>query len=202
MLTAYVFSLVLGGGFLLLSVFGDLLGGDADVDMDGHLDFDHHLELNAGADVDVDADSHVGAASKIFSLRTLVYSLAGFGAMGSVMTWVGIGGPVSTPLSALGVGAVSGAMVSLVFGYIRATESGAALGDSSYIGLSATVTLPLSSTAPGAIAVKRGNRRMSLRALPHETSGGSDMSTWKTVVVVEMEKGVAKVAPVTEELSS
>jgi hypothetical protein len=48
MVALYVFSLVLGGGFLALSVFGDLFGGHGDVEFDGH------LELDAGGmDVDV-----------------------------------------------------------------------------------------------------------------------------------------------------
>jgi hypothetical protein len=47
------------------------------------------------------------------------------------------------------------------------------------------------------VAVERGGRRVTLRALPHASAQG-DPSTWKDVLVVEMEKGVARVAPVEE----
>ena len=47
MVSLYVFSLILGGGFLAMSVLGDLLGGHGDVDADIG-GFDGDLELEAG----------------------------------------------------------------------------------------------------------------------------------------------------------
>ena len=45
----YVFSLILGGGFLAMSVLGDLFGTHGDLDSGGDLgDFDGHLELDGG----------------------------------------------------------------------------------------------------------------------------------------------------------
>jgi len=47
------------------------------------------------------------------------------------------------------------------------------------------------------VVVERGGRRVKLRALPHP-SGKGDPSSWTQVFVVEMENGVAKVAPIEE----
>ena len=67
MYVAYLFSVVLGGGLLLLSLLGDLLGGDAS-----------DLEL----DVDFDSTSDVDhSATKILSFRMVSYALFGFGAV-------------------------------------------------------------------------------------------------------------------------
>jgi hypothetical protein len=40
---------------------------------------------------------------------------------------------------------------------------------------------------------------VKLRALPHPTADG-DPSEWKSVVVVDMEKGVARVTPIDEDM--
>jgi len=195
MLAAYVFSLVLGGGFLLVSVLGDALGGDSiELDVDAHVDGDF--------DAHVDVDGDATHASKLFSFRTVVYALFGFGAVGSIMSWLQLGSPLSTFLFALVGGTASGAVVNVAFRYLYATDTGAHPGDQSLVGLSGRVTLPLTERVPGTIAVERGARRLALRAIPHESSAGGDISSWTNVVVVEMDKGIAKVAPVGNELAS
>lgn len=226
MVPFYVFSLILGGGFLALSVFGDLFGSQGDVDLDGDLGgFDGHLELDAGGmdldaggldldagglemdaghlDVDsvhaeLDADAgHL--AAKIFSIRTLFYSLFGFGSVGTLLTFVWSGNPLLTAGFAVVSGITSGAVINSAFGYVKRSESGMLQAETSYSGLSGRVTLPIRAEIPGRVVVERGGRRIKLRALPHPTGKG-DPSIWTTVVVVEMEKGVARVAPIDEEM--
>jgi hypothetical protein len=231
----YVFTLVLGGGFLALSVLGDLFGGHGDVELDGDFGgFDGDLSLDAGGldvdaggfdldagglDVDaggfdldaghVDVDAahahlqaeagHAGA--KIFSIRTLFYSFFGFGAVGSLLTFVLGGGPVLTPIFAVAGGAASGALITAAFGFVRRSESGALQAEDAFVGLQGRVTLPIRPHAPGKVVVERGGRRVEIRALPHATTEEhGDPGAWTTVFVVEMEKGVARVAPVEDEL--
>ncbi|MBW3534831.1 MAG: hypothetical protein KY453_06365 [Gemmatimonadetes bacterium] len=188
-LSIYLFSLVLGGGALAVSVLGDAFGGAGDVDV--------------GGDMDVDADGGDGHA-KIFSLRAVVYALFGFGAVGTALTlWVpGLASPARLGLAVAG-GLASGALITALFRWLDATDSGAPPGDATFVGLSGAVTLPLSAGTPGAIAVERGARRYTLRALPHATGGGppGDPAAWTSVVVVEMEGGVARVVPVDEDLA-
>jgi hypothetical protein len=249
MLPLYLFSLILGGGFLSLAIFGDLFGGDADADVGGDLGgMDGHLELDAGGldmdaggfdldaggldmdvggmDVDVggldmdaggldmdaghldveathaDLQADAGSlAAKIFSIRTIFYSLFGFGAMGTLLTYTWSGNPLLTAAFAAVSGIASGSIVNLVFGYVKRTESGQLQSERGYVGLPGKVTIPIRSEAPGAVVVERGGRRVQLRALPHASaSGQGDPATWRSVFVVEMEKGVARVAPVEEDM--
>ena len=237
MVSLYVFSLILGGGFLALSVLGDLFGGHGDVDVggdlggfDGHLEldsggldldaggldldaggldldaggFDGQLELDAGH-VDVDMahaqlDSDAGhLVSKIFSIRTIFYSLFGFGSVGTILTYLWSGSSLATAAFAVVSGLTSGVIINAAFGYVKRSESGMILGESSYAGLLGRVILPLRPEIPGRIVVERGGRRVRIRALPHPTAEG-DPSAWRSVMVVDMEKGVARVAPIDEDM--
>lgn len=196
MYAAYLFSVVLGGGLLLLSVLGDILGGDT-IDVEIDLDADTDLALDADSDMD-------GSASKILSIRTVVYALFGFGAVGTLLTKIGFvaAAPTTIAYAAIG-GLVSGAMVQKAFAYLRRTESGLLESDDSYIGLPATVTLPLGGGSAGNIAVQRGDRRHTLRALPHASVDPDAVPEgWKSVVVVEMKDGVAYVAPTEGDLDA
>jgi hypothetical protein len=231
MVALYVFSLVLGGGFLALSVFGDLFGGHGNVEIDSDLGgFDGHLELDAGGldmdvggmDMDVgDLDLDVGGmdmdvghlevdaahaelsadagslAAKVLSVRTVFYSLFGFGAVGSLLTFVWTGDPILTAAFAVVGGLSSGAVINTAFGWVNRSESGALLGEDSYEGVRGRVTLPIRHEIPGRVVVKRLGGTLELRALPH-ASGKGDPATWTQILVVEMEKGVALVAPVEE----
>lgn len=195
MLALYLFSVIIGGGFLLLSVLGG--GGEGDLDLDGGID------LDLGGDLDFDGDALDGAvdldggpddaASRIFSIRTVVYALFGFGATGTVLTQLGVGLFTTLAFAVVG-GIASGLLVSLVFQYLVKTESGAHLGDSSLVGLDGVVTLPIDEVRAGTVMVERGGRRFALRALPHTSTEG-DPAQWSRVIVVEMEGGVARVAP-------
>ncbi|MFH1763876.1 MAG: hypothetical protein ABIF09_06770 [Gemmatimonadota bacterium] len=233
MVSLYVFSLILGGGFLAMSVLGDLFGGHGDVELDGDLGgFDGHLEIDAGGldldaggldldaggldldggglemdagHLDVDAahaelDADAGSlASKIFSIRTLFYSLFGFGSVGTLLTFVWSGNPLLTAAFAVVSGLSSGAVINSAFAYVKRSESGMIQAEASYAGLSGRVTLPIRPEIPGRVVVERGGRRVELRALPHP-SGQGDPSMWRSVFVVEMEKGVAQVAPIDESM--
>jgi hypothetical protein len=240
MVALYVFSLILGGGFLAMSVLGDLLGGHGDVDAGGDLGgFDGNLELDAGGldfdaggldldaggldfdaggldldaggldmdaghlDVDsahaeLDADAgHL--AAKIFSIRTLFYSMFGFGSVGTLLTYVWSGDPITTAAFAVVSGLASGATINAAFGYVRKSESGGLLSEATYAGCSGRVTLPIRTEVPGKIGVEPGGRRVELRALPH-SSGKGDPTTWSQIMVVEMKKGIALVAPIDEDM--
>lgn len=194
MFTAYVFCLVLGGGLLLLS----LASGDStelDVDMDVEVDLD--MGVDAGADLDADVAPDAGAVSaaqKIFSFRGLIYGLFGFGLTGTILSTLELS-PLPTAGASVVAGVLSSVLVTSVFNYLRATESGYLPGDATFAGASGRVVLPISAEAPGAVVVVRGGREVRLRALPH-ASGAGDPTGWTRVMVIEMDDGVARVAPV------
>ena len=192
MLPAYAFSLVLGGAFLLVSVFGDVFHSDvSDLDLD--VDTDVHFE--------VDHVGHGGDALKFLSLRSLVYALFGFGAVGTALTVLAPGQQAwVTSLAAIGSGIASGALITTVFNYLKASDSGAHMGDNSFVGLAGEVTVPLGRASEGHVTIERGGRRHTLRALPHDGRSSGPPEDWQSVVVVEMKGGVALVAPVADDL--
>ena len=192
MVTLYVFCLVLGGGFLGLSLLGDLLGGDVgDVAVDG----------DVSLDFDTDAGHAPHAIAKIFSIRSVIYYMFGFGAVGTLLTWLW-GGDSPFVIGSLAVvtGILSGTLINSTFAYLRRSDSGAHLTESSYAGYSGRVTLPIGLDVPGKIVVERAGRRIKLRALPHSSVQDQNVEKWKSVFVVEMKDGIALVTPAEEEL--
>lgn len=190
MLTAYIFCLAVGGGFLALSFFGDFLEGDVDVD----------------ADPDVAADmvaaAHGSGIAQLFSIRAAIYALFGFGAAGSLLhAFWGGGQPVLTAAIAGGTGLASGALISTVFGYLKRTEAGTLLGEQSFVGLTGEVSLEIAPGSRGAVTVRRGDRRIRIRARAAETwQADEPLSAGQAVVVVEMKDGTAAVSPVAPKL--
>lgn len=213
MLSVYIFSLVLGGSFLLVSVLGDVF--DADVDVDS--DFDADVALDAGDATDaleagdaadavdtVDAAdagevAHGTAAAKIFSIRGLIYALFGFGAVGSIVTWLGGTGFIATLVSAMIGGLLTGGMVTMLFNWLKSSSASNRHSDRGFVGLQGTITLPVGEESVGTVMVERGGRRIALRALPWTAADGDPVG-WRNVVVMEMDKGVALVAPFEEDL--
>jgi hypothetical protein len=181
MFSLYLFSLVVGGGMLLFSLFG---GHDGD-GHGGHVGHGH-----------VGHDAHGHDALKFFSIRTLTYFLFAFGGVGAVLakSWSWAAAPivlVVAILAGLGVGAA----VTFAFGYLQRTESGARESDDSFVGLTGRVTVPISSgSGMGKVLVERGGRTFELLAKPLETDGHTP-AKWKAVVVVEMQRGTAVVMP-------
>lgn len=232
MVAFYIFSLVLGGGFMALSLLGDLFGGhdvsmstdatlDADVGFDAHLETDAgHLEVGGGSvdtdmgsgevgDIHADAElaGHGGdlhasqVASKIFSIRTVIYSLFGFGAVGTLLTYAFHSASAGTTAAFAVVGGVlSGTLVNAAFGWVKHSESGALESEGTYSGQPGRVTLPLVGAA-GKVVVSHAGREVELRALPHPSAlEQGDPTSWTAIVVVEMKEGVALVAPAPKEL--
>ena len=190
MLAAYIFCLVLGGGFLAVSILGDVFEGADAIELDVDADFDADLDAG-GAD----------GALKILSLRTIVYALFGFGAVGSLLTLTWGGDRTGLTLAFASGGAVAtGLIASAFFGFLKRSDTGDRLGDESFVGLAGKVTLPLSGEVAGQVTLRRGDRMYTLRALPHESAAQAEAEHGTEVIVVEMDQGTARVVPVTDDL--
>lgn len=191
MTSLFLFASVLGGGLLGLSLLGDLFGG-GDVDLDADLDAD--LDLDAAAGLEADAD--LGGALKLFTIRNVPYFLFGFGAVGWLLVetrpelalWV-------VTVAALVGGSLSAGAAALAFGWLKATESGWQADEESFVGCEGRVVLPMGHGKLGQIIVTRGHREHALRALPFDARATSPEG-WRSVVVIEMEGGTARVSPV------
>lgn len=205
MTSVFVFSLIVGGGLLALSLLGDLFGGgdvDADFDADFDTDLGADVDVDAGGDADVSADSveaggatDLAGAIRIFTIRNLTYFLFGFGAVGWLLErlqpelplWV-------VTLAALVAGVLAGGLSAVVFGWLRATDAGWQADESSYVGCEGRVVLPVGHGKVGQIVVRRGDREHELRAVPFDARAESP-ERWRAVVVIEMDGGTARVSP-------
>lgn len=183
MTALYWFALVVGVGMYLFSVFADTTGAHSDVD--GHVD--------AGADHHHGLDSY-----KLLSLRNATYFMFAFGVTGVSLTWLWGGARgLLTALLAVGVGALGAGISTVVFGWLRKSESGEMPGDRAWLGATAQVLLPLSSRGTGKILVSRGGRAQELLARPFDDDA-SNPETWSSVLVLEIRDGIALVAPNSE----
>ena len=190
MLTAYIFCLAVGGGFLALSFFGDFLEGDVDVDTD----------VDVGGDLD--AASHGVGIAQLFSIRSIINALFGFGAAGT-MLHVLLGGSQAglTAVIAGGTGLASGALISTVFGYLKRTETGTLRGEQSFVGLTGEVSLEIVPGSSGTVTVRRGDRRVRIRARVADSYAEAEaLGPGHPVVVVDMKDGIASVSPVGPKL--
>jgi hypothetical protein len=181
----YWLSLVIGGGLFLLSLAGDVFGADHDTGA-----------LHADADVDAHGDAEWG---HVFSLRYLTYFLFGFGAVGVLVgfLWRGNQALLTLLLASL-TGLAAWGLSYSVFSYLRRTESGVMQGDRLLIGSVGEVSLPISSGGTGKVVVTRAGHTQELLARPlrHDES---DAESWHTVIVVDVEDGVALVEPFADE---
>ncbi|MDH3735053.1 MAG: hypothetical protein OEU54_16105 [Gemmatimonadota bacterium] len=196
----YMFCTIFGGAFALLSALGDFFGdADLPVDVDADFDVDGVADLSDALTVDAD----VGYLTSIFSVRSLIFAVLGFGATGMLLTTLGAGpeAPMTVGL-ATGAGLGVGIAVGAFLGYLKRSDAGPRLTEGSFKGLTGRVTLPLSEGAPGRIVVTRGHRDHTVRALPfpRETPREDEQpEDWTNVFVVEMRDGVAYVEPLDED---
>lgn len=174
MLTLYLFSLLVGGVLLALS----LTGADQDAGDGG---------IEAG-------DNPV----KFLSLRTITYFLFVFGGAGSAMSWwwKSAGALPIFSLSLIAGLGVAG-LVAATFAHLTRTDSGLASSESSFVGLPARVVVPIAVGGMGKVMVHRGDRAYELLARPLDAAS-TDSMDWTSVIVVEMSRGTAVVAPLDE----
>lgn len=177
MFTLYLFALLVGGALLLFSLFGS----------DAH-------------DTDVSHDLHLHNPVQWLSLRTAMYFLFVFGGVGAVLSksWPAAAAPLVLVL-ALVAGVGVGGAVSAAFAYLRRTNSGDRDSEDSFVGMSGRMTLPFGHASGGKVLVSRGDRTFELSAQPFDQAGG-DPAAWRNVVVMEMRRGVAIVAPADDPL--
>ncbi|MGH7553007.1 MAG: hypothetical protein ACREMQ_08245 [Longimicrobiales bacterium] len=180
----YWFALIIGAGLLLMSLFGDLFGHG------------HGFDGSHGGDVGGHGHAHADDQGfQILSMRNATYFLFAFGAAGLLMGWA-MGGerPVLTALLAGLLGLVGGGISATVFGWVSRTETGYMEEDTGWIGRTGEVVLPLSAEGTGKVLVNRSGRDHELLARPYDRSAESP-ERWRSVMIVELENGIALVSP-------
>jgi len=178
-------ALIVGGGLLVLSMAGDVLGIEAHGADALHSDLDAHGDAQWG---------------RIFSLRNATYFSFAFGAVGVLLNsiWGGAHQPISFAIAGM-TGLAAWALSMTTFRYLKRTESGARLDDRVLVGRVGEVTLPIRKDGTGKIQITSAGHTQELLALPFGTEEPADPESWRSVVVVEVQDGVALVTPYSED---
>jgi hypothetical protein len=165
----YLVALAAGGAMLLLSFFGH--------DHDDHFD-----------------DDHADGISEWFSLRTLTYFCAFFGASGATLTYLGAATPVVTAGLALFVGAVAGAMAKVVIGMVRSENSagGGTVRTGELVGQPAAVLVGFSGTETGRVKMLSTVAHTEMLCV----GDGGAFAVGDVVTVTAVRDGVARIEKV------
>lgn len=185
MLALYLFSLVVGGGLLLLTFAS--LGADGDASA--------HHDPPGGA-VPSDGHPHDWMAARDFlSLRSFLYFLAGFGATGALLE-VGTSAPAGVALAwAGGAGVTAAFAAGALYAWVRRSESGLIPTEADYlIGVPGRVMVPLQPGQRGKILAQYGGRRVELLARLFRDDD-LPCARGDEVVIVELDGDTALVAP-------
>lgn len=200
--SVYLVSLIVGGFFVLLSIFG---GGDHESDVDVDADVDADFDLEADSDFDLDADTEVevghgldsdlGAGVglvDLLSLRALFLFLAFFGLTGTALGWVGESAVVTAVLATL-VGLIAGLGGNYVIKRFAYEQVSSAVGVADYKGKTARVVLPFEGAERGQILLEAKGQRLQLPARSLDIEGAETFAPGDHVVVIRMDGRVAEV---------
>ena len=179
MLSLYLFSLIVGGGLLLVSVLGVFDGDDAPESDSWH-----------GV-----APGEAAVAQEFLSVRSLFYFLAGFGGTGTLLTAVGAGSAALVTLFALVTGLTAAGLAAMVYGWLRRSESGLVSADPDYlVGLPARVVVAMDGDRRGKVIAVHAGREVELLARPFSRDDPA-CPRGSEVVIVEIRGDTAFVAP-------
>lgn len=177
-------ALIVGGGLLFLSMAGDIFG------IEGHGADALHSDIGTHGDTEW---------GRIFSLRNATYFLFAFGAVGVLLNLIFGGRMELLSFAVAGLTGVAAWTLSMTtFRYLKRTESGVRLDDHVLIGRVGEVTLPIPKEGTGKIQITSGGHTQELLAMPLEAEDAQDPESWRSVLVIEVQDGVALVAPYTE----
>jgi membrane protein implicated in regulation of membrane protease activity len=183
MMTLYLTCLIVGGIFIVVSLFFDT-DTDSDVDLDTDVDFD------AGSGADVVNGEGAAAAIKFLSFRNFVMFTAFFGLTGTVLTW--LGGPFLINLAAaIALGLFAATLMHKAMSHLMKNEVGKTTNLEELIGSSAKVTIDVSRKHRGKISVFANGRTLQLLAQVAEEAAQNEFKQGDTVIIINIQNGMA-----------
>ena len=144
-------------------------------------------------------DLEDGGVVAYLSLGTVAFFSGFFGLTGLATTLVGTGAGLAFVLSMI-VGLTAAVTQRGLLTYVKKTSTSSHLSDSEFSGRAASVVIPIEAGKRGRIALQVGQRRQYLTA---ELTAGDETSAdiGSSVVIVEIDNGVALVTPLDPELA-
>ena len=211
--TVYWVSLIVGGFFVLLSIFGGTdseadvdvdadMDMDFDVDADVDMDFDVDVDVDADVDVDVDADAdiHAGVSGDVgagpgfidlFTLRALFLFAAFFGLTGVLLSYANTAELTTAILSFL-TGAFVGLGGNYIIKRIGYAHVSSTVTSIDLKGRTGQVIIPFDHTDQGKITLVSKGQRLQLVARAFEEVEEA-FEPGDEVVVVRVDGRVAEV---------
>lgn len=190
----YLISLIVGGFFVLLSIFG---GGDHETDADHDLSFeaDHDVEFDLDGDLDLDHDFGADAGPglvDLFSIRALFLFAAFFGLTGVSLGAFGTAEPMNAVLSAI-TGMIVGLGGNWFIKRFAYQQVSSQVSAASLKGRTARVLLPMEGDQNGRIQLEAGGRKLQFTARLFEPEQAEGLAQGDEVVVLNMDGRVAEV---------
>ncbi|MEZ4702382.1 MAG: hypothetical protein R2834_18765 [Rhodothermales bacterium] len=178
--TLYLVCMLVGGFFVLLSIFGG--------EMDHHAEVDVSVDTDVDTDVSMDGDIHADLEAgpgfvDLLSLRTLFLFLAFFGLTGTLLNWTGSGGAL-TGLTATIVGLLVGFGGNYVIKRIGYAHVSSDITSSDIKGLTGRVLIPFSGDERGKISVVVKGSELRLPARSLDTESAEAFNPGDEVVVI------------------
>ena len=192
--SVYLISLIVGGFFVLLSIFG---GGDHEADADSDFDFDADSAIDFDADVDLEADAHVDLDAGVgfvdlLSIRALFLFSAFFGLTGVTLGALGTAEPMNGILSAM-TGLVIGLGGNWFIKKFAYQEVSSQMTAAALKGRTATVLLPMEGAQKGRILIDTGERKMQITARLFEPDAAEAVAEGDEVVVLKVDGRIAEI---------
>lgn len=202
--SVYLISLIVGGFFVLLSIFGGTdsesdadvdVDADAEFDVDTDADFDHDFDHDVDHDLSADHDFDVGHGPDfvdLLSIRALFLFAAFFGLTGTVLGLLGSQEPLTAVFSVL-TGLVVGLGGNWFIKRFAYEQVSSAVSVADLTGRTARVSLPFTGAERGKILVEAKGQRLQLLARSLDTEADELFDPGDEVVVVRMDGRVAEV---------
>ncbi len=206
----YVICLIVGGGLLAVSTLFSH-HGDAGADASFHADAGVDVHADAGVDIPAHAGgahgsggdfqgphAHAGglALAEWFSISFVVYFLAVFGLVGTVVSYTSALASGWVLAVSLGSGLLLGQGAHRTLRYVRRTSGDSTISARDYLDLPARVTLAIPQGQRGEVAVQvRGRERFVPAAARH---ADLTFATGDRVVIVAFANGTAEVVSTDE----
>lgn len=194
--SVYLISLIVGGFFVLLSIFG---GGDHDADADSDFDFeaDTDVDFDLDFDGDLDADAHLDFDAGVgfvdlLSIRALFLFAAFFGLTGVTLGALGTAEPMNGILSAM-TGLAIGLGGNWFIKRFAYQEVSSQMTASELKGRTATVLLPMEGAQNGRILIDTGERKMQITARLFEPDTAETVSEGDEVVILKIDGRIAEI---------
>lgn len=154
-----------------------------------------------GADDGAGGDGGIGGLMlRLLPLSTMAIVLATFGICGLALQAANVGSATAL-VGAAALAVVSGILNSVVFAYLRRSESTASVADDQLVGRVGRVVLPTGADRRGRVVISVGSQQAYFSALALLDPADRDLAVGAPVVVVEVRNGVATVARIDPELT-